>query len=364
MQNNTYDKNICIVAGGSGGHIIPALVIGKNWKKKNPGQEIIFFSNKRNLDQSIVKEENEINKLILLKVENLPGKKIWLYPIFIFTFITAFFKSLYFLHKKRPSKIISTGGIIAIPVCLAGRILNIPIELYELNVIPGKTTKLLASIATNIFITFEKSKNFFTNAHHGNLFRGNLFLSPYPIRFSEEEKIFNKKELLLKVNSEFKETGFIDNRKTIFILGGSQGSLLLNNTIKKLIEERTDLSKNIQVIHQTGSLDKHDWKAFYKQYNIPAVTFTYHASVRDFYLLADLVICRGGAGTLFELEFFQSRSIIIPLKNHANDHQVENATEMVARNPKIFTMYDQDPILTFDRFGQIVDNHLFGDVIK
>lgn len=348
-QKNIYDKNICIVAGGSGGHITPALVIGKNWKKKNPDQEILFFSNKRKLDQSIVKEENEINKLILLKVENLPGKKIWLYPIFIFTFITAFFKSLYFLYKQRPSKIISTGGIIAIPVCLAGIILRIPIELYELNAIPGKTTKLLASISTDIFVTFEKSKNFFPSAQ----------ISQYPIRFSEEDKIFNKKELLFKVNSKFG-----DNRKTIFILGGSQGSLLLNNTIKKLVEERTDLSKSIQVIHQTGSMDKHDWKEFYALYNVPAITFTYHAAVRDFYLLADLVICRGGAGTLFELEFFQSRSIIIPLKNHANDHQVENAIEMVARNPNIFTLYDQDPILTFDSFSKIVHNHLFGNVIK
>jgi len=261
-----------------------------------------------------------------LKISNIPGKKFWCYPKFFLRLIIAFFKSLFYLIKQRPVKIVSTGGLIAVPVCLAGKLLRIPIELYELNVIPGKAVRFLSPLAKNIFVIFKKSQDFF---------KQKVNLCKYPLRFTDNDKIFNKKELLEKLS-------FDTNKKTIFLTGGSHGSLFLNNIIKNLVIESGFVRENGQIIHQTGDNDKTDWKSFYANHKIPAHVFSYDPNIKDFYLLSDLIICRGGAGTLFEIKFFQKKAIVIPIKSLALGHQLENAIEMERLYPELFSFFDPE----------------------
>ncbi|MCK4518070.1 hypothetical protein KAT92_04795, partial [Candidatus Babeliales bacterium] len=101
-----------------------------------------------------------------------------------------------------------------------------------------------------------------------------------------------------------------------------------------------------QVIHQTGSRDKTDWHNFYKQQNIPAHVFAYEDHIQDFYLLANLIICRAGAGTLFELAFFAKKAVVIPLKAKTTDHQIANAREMAKRYPDLFIVREQEALLS------------------
>lgn len=324
MQKTKYPKTLCLVAGGSQGHINPALCIGKKWKEKNQDGEILFFSNK------------PLENSICLKLQNLPGKKFWKYPYFFLQFTIAILKSLFFLYKHKPEKIVSTGGLLTLPVCLGGKLLRIPIELHELNVIPGKAIKFLSPFAKNIFITFEKSKKFF---------KQKTIFSEYPLRFSKNDKITNKIETIKHINAHKNTTfPFNPDKKTLFLLGGSQGSLFLNNLLKRWIKNKRFAHQNIQIIHQTGSNDKTDWKSFYADYHISAHVFAYNENIKDFYLLSDLIICRGGAGTLFEIKFFQKKSIVIPLKYRASNHQVENAREMAQQYPELFCFFDQDNV--------------------
>ena len=151
--------------------------------------------------------------------------------------------------------------------------------------------------------------------------------------------------MLATVNeSPSKTTLFTHERKTLFLLGGSQGSLLLNNLLKIFITTNQQVSNSIQIIHQTGSYDTTNWKKFYASAGIPAITFSYSHQIKDFYLLSDLVICRAGAGTLFELLFFKKHSIIIPLVAKTTDHQVENARAMAAEHPDLFTIIEQKQV--------------------
>lgn len=327
---NKISKIICVVAGGSGGHITPALCLGKKWLEQNPSgmippadSSILFFSSCGKIDK-IVRGDMHAT---LLKLMRIPGKKFFRYPRFFFQLIVAFFKSFFALKKYRPEKIISTGGLVSIPVCLAGRLLRIPIELYELNVIPGKAISFLSRFASDVFVTFERSKTFFTQ---------NATLVPYPLRFTESDVRLPRTQA-----------------KTIFFLGGSQGSLFLNNLVKTWIDDHIDFirNQNIQIIHQVG-LDHttgwndstYGWKNFYEAKGITAQYFSYDKNIERFYSQSDVVVCRGGAGTLFELEFFRKKCVIIPLKIHALGHQVENAKEMIKRNPGTFCMLDQDEI--------------------
>ena len=324
-------KNLAIIASGSGGHILPALVLAKDWKKNHFGEDVFFFGRKKKLDQKILEDSDFLSEKVFFDFINFPGKKVWLYPKFLFQFLSVFITSFFYLKKYRINRIISTGGYIAIPFCLAGKVLGCQIDLFELNVEPGKAIKLMSFFADKIFITFDKSREFFGRVSK------KCFLSSYPLRFTVSDKQKDKKGLI-----EF--FGFNEKKKTIFLLGGSQGSLFLDNTFKDWINDNNNVWENIQVIHQTGIDNVERYKKFYAEKNISAFVFSYINNIKDFYILADLVLSRAGAGALFELEFFAKKCLIIPLETRTTLHQVFNAQEMVKRYPDLFDVLNQHQI--------------------
>ena len=132
---------------------------------------------------------------------------------------------------------------------MAGWLLRIPIELYELNVIPGKAILTLAPLANKIFVTFEQSKKHFGKHSY------KCEIVDYPLRFTEADKIFDRKKIIEKINNlqinRNKTIKFSPTNKTIFFMGGSQGSLFINNLAKQWANEK-ERQQDIQVIHQTG----------------------------------------------------------------------------------------------------------------
>lgn len=332
-------NNICFVAGHSGGHIIPCAILAKQNIEISPKNKVIFFTTNITTDKDILKNyKNILNQEINLPIKNLP-KNIFYYPKFIIKFTYSFFKSFFELAKLEPTKIVSTGSLVSIPVCLAGKLLSIPIELYELNVEPGKTVSFLAKlIKPKIFICFSKTKEY--------LPKQNCILVPYPIRFDSKIKNMSQKEALDNI-------GFPQNKKTILIIGGSQGSLFINNLIMNFIKKAPDILNQINIIHQTGSIrlamlaqnDREvDWQGFYKQKNISAITFDFNNEMTNFYLAANLIICRAGAGTLAEILFFGKKCITIPLETKTTSHQLLNSQAIQDERPDLFKVIRQKDI--------------------
>ena len=316
-----HRSTICFVAGRSGGHLLPALTLAKQYSEHN----ILFFSTDSTLDKKILQDTTYIP----LTLENVPYKKPWLLPKFCYNLTKALCKSLYYLHKNKPQKIISTGGYIAIPVCMAATLLRIPIKLHELNVIPGKALKFLAPLATTITVCFEQSKKYLPTQK--------CALGSYPLRFNAVHTQLTKQQAC-------KLLGLDPHKKTLLILGGSQGSLFINTMIKQWIEHSSDLHSTIQVIHQTGAHDTTDWKTYYKSKTISALVFDYYNELATCYAAADVVVCRSGAGTLFETLFFEKLCITIPLETTTTSHQVTNAHAMAAQHQKLFTVIRQEEI--------------------
>lgn len=316
-------KTICFVAGTSGGHIIPCLTLARQALKAEPpfALKILFFASGSALDKYIINNP-VVNQNVILPLIKFPYKKIYLYPVFGAQLVWTLIKSFYWLAKTKPERVVTTGGYIAIPVVWAARLLRIPVTLWELNVIPGKTIKFLAPLATQINICFVQTAK--------NLPKYTCTLKPYPVRFSEQDKIFQQKALeKLELTSD-------KNRKTIFILGGSQGSQELNLLIKKCVEQTPELANRIQVIHQTGANPRSSrapatggciegWQDWYRKHNIPALVFAYRDDIATLMCAADLVISRAGAGALAEIIFFEKPAIIIPLRMAGDNHQVHNA---------------------------------------
>jgi len=321
-------KTLCFVAGRSGGHIIPALTLCE----KSNVTTIVFFSANSPIDKKLTANNKLITHNYHLALDNVPLRKPWKLPLFGIQFLHVFFKSLFVLKKKKPEKVISTGGYISIPVCLAARALSIPFELFEFNAIPGKATKFLAPFAKKINICFEQAKQHLPN--------NKTFYTPYPIRYKNTEPP-NKHDAKKQLNLS-------PDKKTILVLGGSQGSIALNNMIKKSIMNTKNASKTIQFIHQTGALDTTNWNQFYKQHNITALTAPFFENLEPCYHAADLVICRSGAGSLFETLFFKKNCVTVPLETKQNNHQAFNALAIKEAYPDLFTVAKQEAILYFE----------------
>lgn len=347
-------KILYVVAAGSGGHILPALTLARRWLENNPQGRVIFWGSSNLLDQRIILKNDFLSEVITLNIGKFSFGKFWRVPVLcvqvIFIFLRSFFRAI----KDRPEKIISTGGLLSIPVCIGCKLAFIPVEIYELNLEPGKAVKFLMPFTSKIFVVFQKTKSLCKIA--GLNFENKCELTNYPVRFNQNVFNINKSEIVENINKKFRQEFSID-RKTIFLLGGSQGSQLLNQALKKILEQNSKLYSEIQVIHQTGDNISESWISFYKDLKIPAVVFDYDENIQNFYLLSDLIICRAGAGTLFEIEFFRKKCLVIPLVAASTSHQVYNAQAMAEQYPDLFKIMSQDELVP-DKFNDAVSQGL------
>lgn len=328
-KGSTKHHRICFVAGKSGGHILPCITMAQHAVSKHPDYEVVFFSTQALLDKQLLVGNGIIKHHIPLALDSINYKKIYLYPRHMLQFIQAFFTSLRQLRKLKPETVISTGGYVSIPVCLAAKCLGIPIELYELNAVPGKTIRMLSYIAYKIWVCFEQSVRY--------LPRQKCSVTHYPIKFFDTNKILTQQKALQAIH-------FSEERKTLLILGGSQGSIFINNAVKQLFKNHVLIKNKLQVIHQTGAADRTDWDSFYTEMGIPAIVFSYSNAIGQFYAAADVVICRSGAGTLAEINFFNKQCITIPLETTTTMHQVDNALAAAQKYPDIVMVVRQHEI--------------------
>lgn len=316
-------KNIiCLVGGKSGGHILPLITLAQ----KNNLKNILFFAANTPLDKQILQEQTFTIAPIFLSFDT--GKKNIKN---ILKFTHAFFISLYLLFKHKPEKIISTGGAVSLPVCIAGFILFIPIELYELNAVPGKATNILSYFAKTIFICFSETKKFFS--------KKNCIVTQYPISYAADDLQFSKQ------NAK-KDVGLDPDLPVLLIIGGSQGSDFLNKLIINTIENIKKEVGLFQIIHITGDKDQLTYTNVYTKQHITAIVLSYTSQMKQYYQSANIAISRGGAGTLAELSFFNIQSIIIPLQTNYTNHQVDNAYAAQKQYPELFHVHTQDNLET------------------
>lgn len=318
---------ICFVAGKSGGHIIPCITKAHEIAKEHPQAKLYLFSSGSQLDYNIMNKHQNITHIVPTELDNPPYHKPWLLPWFACKVSWYYVKSLYYLQQIKPDKIISFGGFVSIPTVLAAKTLGITFEIYELNVEPGKATSFLSKFTDTIHTCFQNTAQYFPHKK--------CIHFDYPVRFEQKDLLFDKKDLLQKYN-------LVDNKSTILILGGSQGSILLNQVFKEMIQEHPNIAQKIQVIHQTGASDPFNYQQFYEGFHIPCNVFSYSTQLQDFYNLADIIICRAGAGTMFEIKFFNKKCITIPHKTAQTDHQIKNVLELQKEYPLNFYIIKQD----------------------
>jgi UDP-N-acetylglucosamine--N-acetylmuramyl-(pentapeptide) pyrophosphoryl-undecaprenol N-acetylglucosamine transferase len=321
---HTLIQTIAYAAGKSGGHIVPCLTLALQWQEQTPHTPL-FFTTQAALDQQIIERSPLPIDHVMLSLHH-PYGAWYKKPLLLWNLLIAFVVSLSKLWKTAPTKIVTTGGLTAIPVCCAAYLLRIPIELYELNAIPGKAARVIGYCATHIYVCFADAQPFFNAQRCSRI--------AYPIRYTRQEKMTDQRDAQ-------RALGFEPHIPMLLILGGSQGSQRLNNMVKQIIAHH---GTSLNVIHQTGGTDLCDWQSWYKNQNIPAHVFAYNDHLAPYIAASDLVVCRAGAGTLFETLFFNKPCLIIPLEGVADDHQVANAYAMQKKYPALCTVLRQHEI--------------------
>jgi UDP-N-acetylglucosamine--N-acetylmuramyl-(pentapeptide) pyrophosphoryl-undecaprenol N-acetylglucosamine transferase len=326
-------KALCVAAGKSGGHLIPALELAKTWREQHDQNDVVLCTYGTQLDQKIYNAYPFISTVKAFNFTTFVLRKVWRYPIIAYQAVRACVTAWRLLRGHSVERVITTGGFVALPVCIAAKLLRIPIDVYELNVHPGKAVQAIARLGARVHVVFEQTRTAMPKAT----------AAEYPIRFSVADRLTRVAAQQQLTQAIASALPLQPERKTLFILGGSQGSQYLNELVLQFLAARPDLHSAVQIIHQTGGITKRYVEA-YERLGVPHLVFDFHQSMAACYQAADLTICRAGAGTLFELKFFNQPAVIVPLVAASTGHQSANAAAIQQQCPQLFTVWEQAAI--------------------
>lgn len=294
---------ILIAGGGTGGHLFPALALAEAFKERDPQSEVLFVGSRRGLEGSLVEKEGFPLKTIDLA--SLKGKD-WLGKIrALFVVPRSLVQAAGVLRGFRPDFVLGVGGYASGPVVLAAWVLGYKTFLQEQNVFPGLSNRILGRFVDRAFISFAESAGHFP--------KGKAVLTGNPVR----------RRLRAGIGSA------ASGPFTLLIFGGSQGAHRLNQTMAAALPLLRDLKGKIRFIHQTGEKDFSEVRGAYEREGFEAEVRPFIHDMERVYGLADLVLCRAGATTLFELMALGKPAILVPYPFAANDHQTLNAESLV-----------------------------------
>ncbi|MFC2093934.1 undecaprenyldiphospho-muramoylpentapeptide beta-N-acetylglucosaminyltransferase, partial [Bacteroidota bacterium] len=303
---------ILFAAGGTGGHIFPAISIADEIKKMDDKSEILFIGAKGRIEEKIVPANNY--ELRTISISGLSKKDIKRNLKLPFKILGSLYSSNKILKKFKPDVVVGTGGFVSVPVIINAKRRGIPILLQEGNSFPGKATRYLSKKADKVIINFEETSKFLKR-------NDNVLTISHPIRRSLN-KVDKKKAL------DF--FGLNKNWKTLFIFGGSQGAQAINAGIEKIIHKL--YFEKINVIWQTGAADFRRLKDKFNGFESSVKIFEFIDNMQYAYSTADLVICRAGISSIMELAYLEVPAILIPFPLSAENHQEKNARSLEDRN--------------------------------
>ncbi|MDA7745491.1 UDP-N-acetylglucosamine--N-acetylmuramyl-(pentapeptide) pyrophosphoryl-undecaprenol N-acetylglucosamine transferase [Candidatus Pelagibacter sp.] len=289
------NKKILISTGGSGGHVIPATIIYKHLEHS--------FDISMTTDLRGIKflNKDEYN----LKIFNVRpiSKNLLTIPFDFLLMLVLIFKSILFLRKNKINVLISTGGYMSLPLCLAAKILNIKLLLFEPNMVLGRSNKFFISYCQKIFCYSSNIKKF-------------------PIKFINKIEVIPA--LLRKNFYDKRDSNNTLDTINLLIIGGSQGAKIFDDLVKNAIIELSKKYK-LKIYQQTSSINFESFKKTYENNNINCELFNFNDDVINFMHKTDLCITRAGASTLAELNFTETPYLAIPLPTAKDNHQFENA---------------------------------------
>lgn len=319
--------NVLLTGGGTGGHVYPALALAEALGDLVPGCRILFVGSTAGMEASLVRAGGIAFAGLAIRPprSGAPGRVL----LSLLTAAVGCGQALRVVMRFRPDVIIATGGIAAAPSVVAGAAFRVPILVLEGNVRPGRVNRVLARLSRIVAVASE--------AAAAELPRGRVIVTGLPVR----------REVYAAPREEgFRRFELARGRRTLLILGGSQGAARLNRAGEDAVS-RLAGRDDLQVLHQVGR----GWAAAagtVEARTIGKVRYLrvpYIAQIGPAYACADLVVSRCGANALAEITACGRPAILVPYPHAAEDHQTHNAAPLVSAGAALLV---RDQALTGD----------------
>lgn len=331
---------ILFTGGGTGGHIFPIIAIKSAFvplsgTTADKGVEFYYVG-----PDGFIK-----NNLDNIKPRFILAGKLHRYfspnlPIEAFKTLIGIIQCFWHIFTIMPDVIFSKGGYGSFPIVFVGRIYRIPVIIHDSDAIPGITNRKSAKFAKKIILSFEGAKKYFKAKYQNK-----IIVIGNPVRKELLNGDKNTAKQMFKINSA---------KPIVLIMGSSQGAQKINELIINILPRLLEI---YEVIHMTGEKNFAEVeKETQKSPDYHVFPFLNVEELKNAYVLADLIINRAGAGSIFEIAALGKPSILIPLENSASGHQKQNAYEF-SNNSERAIVLTQDN-LTPNLFLETIENLL------
>lgn len=310
---------VMILAGGTGGHVYPALAIAQ-WLMRMD-VPVVWMGTRAGLEASVVPKAGIV--IDWLSISGLRGKGLLAWVLAPWRLNLAIVQALRIMLRYRPCVVLGMGGFVAGPGGVAAYLLNKPLVIHEQNAIAGLTNRLLSPLSDRLLEGFPGSFKSAKARHVGNPVRQEISSLPDPgQRFAHRQGPLR-----------------------LLVLGGSLGAQALNEIVPQVVSRLPEQSRP-RLWHQAGNRNIAEAQERYKQFKLKVKVEAYIEDMAAAYAWADLVLCRAGALTIAELCAVGVGAVLVPYPHAVDDHQRENARVMVETGAGILV---PQPELTVNR---------------
>lgn len=294
---------VLIMAGGTGGHVFPALAIARALRLRN--EQVVWLGTERGLESRVVPPEGI--PLVKVRVQGLRGKGVLSWILAPVRIVVAIADALRVLRRCRPKVVLGMGGYTAGPGGVAAWLLRRPLVIHEQNSVAGLTNRLLAGFAREVLEAFPGSFSASVKTQvTGNPVRAEIAALPPPAeRFSGRH-----------------------GRLRLLVLGGSQGAKALNQTVAAAVALLPP-EQWPEIRHQSGDATRPIAETAYRAAGVDAQVVSFINDMAEAYGWADLVLARAGALTVAELAAAGVGAVLVPFPAATDDHQTRNAAWLV-----------------------------------
>ena len=293
-------KTILIMAGGTGGHIFPALAVAE--KLREAGWRVVWLGNPEGMEARLVPKQGY--EMVWVRFSALRGKGLLRKLLLPWNLLRGFWQGLRAVRQVKPNVVLGMGGYITFPGGMMAALTGVPLVLHEQNSVAGLANKVLASVADRIVTGFPDVLT--KGVWLGNPVRPEISSLQSPAaRFAGREGPLN-----------------------VLVIGGSLGAKALNEAVPQGMA-LLNADELPRIVHQAGEKHIEALQAAYAQVGVPAHCVSFIEDMAGAYAWADLVICRAGALTVAELAAVGDASVLVPFPHAVDDHQTGNARFLV-----------------------------------
>jgi UDP-N-acetylglucosamine--N-acetylmuramyl-(pentapeptide) pyrophosphoryl-undecaprenol N-acetylglucosamine transferase len=302
-------RTLMIMAGGTGGHIFPALSVAE--QVRAAGWNVVWLGSRAGMEARLVPPRGY--EMAWIRFSGLRGRGLIPMAMLPLNLLIAFWQSARALFVHRPDVVLGMGGYVAFPGGMMASLFNRPLVIHEQNSVAGLTNRVLGYLADKVLAGFPDAFGKRIKAQWtGNPVRADIAaIAPPAERYAQRQGPLR-----------------------VLVLGGSQGAKALNDLVPQALALMAGVEAP-QVIHQAGAAHLEAVRANYASVHVPATVTAFIDDMAATYAQTDLIICRAGASTIAELAAAGVPAVLVPFPQAVDDHQTHNARFLADRGAAV-----------------------------